>query len=98
MGPAISAAAAAIGPIARVVLGNAHADHRGGAAALHAPGVCHERGRADVEGDGGVHYFDLAQLGFLPARFLVPRIMASWNCGPLQVAGTLAEGDEVAGF
>jgi len=31
MGPAISAAAAAIGPIERIVLGNAHADHRGGA-------------------------------------------------------------------
>ncbi len=98
MGPAISAAAAAIGPIARVVLGNAHADHRGGAAALRAPVLCHERDRADVEGDGGVHYFDYAKLGFPPARFVVPRVMASWDCGPLEVAGTLADGDEVAGF
>src|SRR5256886_10352090 len=24
--------------------------------------------------------------------------MASWDCGPLEVAGTLAEGGEVAGF
>ena len=98
MGTAISAAAAALGPIGRVVLGNAHADHRGGAASLHAPVLCHERDRADVEGDGGTHYFDLSQLGFAPARFLVPRIMASWDCGPLEVADTLAEGDEVAGF
>jgi glyoxylase-like metal-dependent hydrolase (beta-lactamase superfamily II)/predicted ester cyclase len=98
MGLAISAAAGALGPIARVVLGNAHADHRGGAAALHAPVLCHERDRADVEGDGGAHYFDLAQLGFPPARFLVPPIMASWDCGPLEVASTLAEGDEVADF
>jgi glyoxylase-like metal-dependent hydrolase (beta-lactamase superfamily II)/predicted ester cyclase len=98
MGPAISAAAAVIGPIARTVLGNAHADHRGGAAALHAPVFCHERDRADVEGDGGAHYFDYAKLCFPPARFLVPRIMASWDCGPLEVAGTVAEGDEVAGF
>jgi hydroxyacylglutathione hydrolase len=98
MGPAISAAAAAIGPIARIVLGNAHADHRGGAAALHAPVFCHERDRSDVEGDGGAHYFDYAKLGFPPARFVVPRILASWDCGPLEVAGTVAEGDEVAGF
>jgi glyoxylase-like metal-dependent hydrolase (beta-lactamase superfamily II)/predicted ester cyclase len=98
LGPAISAAAAALGPIAQVVVGNAHADHRGGGAALRAPVLCHERDRADVEGDGGTHYFDFAQLGFPPARFLVPRIMASWDCGPLPVAGTLAEGDEVAGF
>jgi hydroxyacylglutathione hydrolase len=98
MGPAISVAAAHLGPIARVVLGNAHADHRGGAAALRAPVFCHERDRADVEGDGGAHYFDLAQLGFPPARLVVPRVMASWDRGPLEVAGTLAEGDEVAGF
>jgi glyoxylase-like metal-dependent hydrolase (beta-lactamase superfamily II)/predicted ester cyclase len=98
MGPAISLAAAALGPISRVVVGNAHADHRGGAAALHVPVLCHERDRPDVEGDGGTHYFDYAKLGFPPARFLVPRIMASWDCGPLEVAGTLAEGDEVAGF
>jgi glyoxylase-like metal-dependent hydrolase (beta-lactamase superfamily II)/predicted ester cyclase len=98
MGPAISAAAAAIGPIARVVLGNAHADHRGGAAALDAPVFCHERDRPDVEGDGGTHYFDFAKLGFPPARFIVPRVMASWDCGPLEVAGTVGEGDEVAGF
>jgi glyoxylase-like metal-dependent hydrolase (beta-lactamase superfamily II) len=98
MGPAISLAAAALGPISRVVVGNAHADHRGGAAALHLPVLCHERDRPDVEGDGGTHYFDYAKLGFPPARFLVPRIMATWDCGPLEVAGTLAEGEEVAGF
>jgi hydroxyacylglutathione hydrolase len=98
MGPGISAAAAALGPIDRVVLGNAHADHRGGAAALHAPVFCHERDRPDVEGDGGAHYFDYAKLGFPPARFLVPRLMASWDSGPLEVAGTLADGDEVVGF
>jgi glyoxylase-like metal-dependent hydrolase (beta-lactamase superfamily II)/predicted ester cyclase len=98
MGPALSLAAAALGPISRVVVGNAHADHRGGGAALHAPLLCHERDRADVEGDGGAHYFDYAQLGFPPARLLVPRIMASWDSGPLTVAGTVAEGDEIAGF
>ena len=98
MGPAISTAAAALGSIARVVLGNAHADHRGGAAALRAPVCCHARDRPDVEGDGGAHYFDYRLLGFPPARFLVPRVMASWDCGPLAVADTVAEGDEVAGF
>ena len=65
---------------------------------MRAPVLCHERDRADVAGDGGAHYFDYSKLGFAPARPLVPRIMASWDCGPLEVAGTLAEGDQVAGF
>jgi len=78
MGPAISAAAAENGPIARVVLGNAHADHRGGAAALHAPVFCHERDRADVEGDGGVRYFDYAELASRPHAL---SCRASWPRG-----------------
>jgi glyoxylase-like metal-dependent hydrolase (beta-lactamase superfamily II) len=98
MAGAVASAAGRIGPIKRVVLGNAHADHRGGAPRLGAPVYCHELERADAEGDGGAHYFDYGRLGFPPARGMVPRIMRSWDGGPVRVTGTLAEGDEIAGF
>ena len=80
-----------------MILGNAHADHRGGAKAIGAPVHCHADERADVEGDGGVHYFDYSKLAF-PTNLLTPRMMGSWDCGPLEVAATLAEGDAVGEF
>ena len=97
MGKAIREAADSLGGATRVVLGNAHADHRGGARAIGAPVYCHPDERSDVEGDGGVHYFDFAKLPVL-ARPLTPRLMSSWDDGPLQVAGTVAEGDAVGDF
>ncbi|HEX8103640.1 MAG TPA: MBL fold metallo-hydrolase [Solirubrobacteraceae bacterium] len=97
MGPAIRAAAEELGGATRVVLGNAHADHRGGAKAIGAPIQCHADERADAEGDGGVRYFDYAKLPLL-ARPLTPRLMGAWDDGPLAVAGTVAEGDPVGDF
>ena len=55
---------------------------------------CHLDERADMEGDGGEHYFDFSKLPFY-ARPLTPRLMRSWDDGPLQVAKTLEEGDAV---
>jgi len=52
MAPAIGAAAARHGGLRRVVLGTAHPDHRGGAAALRVPVACHANERVDAEGDG----------------------------------------------
>ncbi len=98
MGLALRAAGAERGGIRRVVLGNAHADHRGGAAALGAPVFCHEREAPDVAGDGGAAYFDYGKLPFPPARLMTRTLMGSWDGGSVPVAGTLAEGDEVAGF
>ena len=94
MGPKIRRAADALGGATRVIVGNAHPDHRGGARAIGAPVHCHLDERADVEGDGGEHYFDYAALGLL-ARPLTPRLMRSWDDGPLEVAKTLVEGDGV---
>src|SRR5579884_2021558 len=48
MAPAIAAAGARLGGITRVVLGHAHPDHRGAAAALDAPVYCHPADRADA--------------------------------------------------
>ncbi len=97
MGRAIREAAETLGGPTRTILGNAHADHRGGAKEIGAPAQCHADERADVEGDGGAHYFDYSKLAF-PTNLLTPRMMGSWDCGPLEVSATLAEGDAVGEF
>ena len=97
LGPAIRRAADTLGGATRVIVGNAHPDHRGGARAIGAPVQCHLDERADLEGDGGLHYFDF---GLLPwfARALTARVMRSWDDGALHVAKTLEEGDAVGDF
>ena len=81
MGKAVRAAADELGGATRVVLGNAHADHRGGARAIGAPVQCHADERADVEGDGGAHYFDYSKLPAF-ARPLTPRMMSALGRRP----------------
>jgi len=98
MTPAIRAAAQARGGVDRVVISHAHADHRGGAAGLGAPVACHPLERADVEGDGGEHYFDYAKVGNPLIRALGPGMVRRMDGGPLQVDATVSEGDRVAGF
>lgn len=97
MTPAIAAIGAQMGGITRVVLGHGHPDHRGVAPGLGAPVWCHPAEKEDAEGDGGVHYFDLSQLD-AHGRFLLGRLLPVWDGGPVQIAGTVSEGDEVAGF
>ncbi len=97
MGTSLKAAADSLGGATRTVLGNAHADHRGGARRIGAPVHCHADERADVEGDGGLHYFDYRKLPIL-ARPLTPRLMAAWDDGPVAVTQTLVEGDAVGNF
>jgi len=94
---AIALAAAELGGLTRIVLGHAHADHRGAAAGLGVPVLCHPDERADAEGDGGDHYFDLAKLNPL-GRLLLPRLLASWDGGPVTISDTVEQGDDVAGF
>ena len=94
----VRAAAAEIGPIGRIVLGHGHADHRGIAPALGVPVLCHVDERADVEGDGGMHYFELDRIPFRFPRAVYPKLLAHWDGGPAKVAETLSEGDEIAGF
>jgi len=97
LGPAIRRAADTLGGAARVIVGNAHPDHRGGARAVGAPVHCHVDERADVESDGGLHYFDFGALPFF-ARPLTSRLMRAWDDGALHVAQTLVEGDAVGDF
>ena len=97
MAPAVARAGAKLGGITRVVLGHGHADHRGVAPALGVPVLCHPDEVADAEGDGGEHYFTMDELNLL-GRTLMPRLLHDWDGGPVKISGTLAEGDEIAGF
>ena len=94
---AVAAAGASMGGITRVVLGHAHADHRGVATGLGVPVYCHPADRDDAEGDGGESYFDFSKLD-PHGRFLLPRMLKWWDGGPVRIAGTVQQGEEIAGF
>jgi len=91
-------AATQIGPIKRIVLGHGHADHRGIAPDLGVPVLCHPAERADAEGDGGLHYFSIDQIPFRIPRLAYPTLLAGWDGGPVEIADTVEEGDDVCGF
>jgi glyoxylase-like metal-dependent hydrolase (beta-lactamase superfamily II)/predicted ester cyclase len=97
MASAITAAASGLGGINRVVLSHAHIDHRGAANALGAPVLCHPADRADAEGDAGQHYAHLERLA-PHARVVYPALFRMWDGGPVEIAGTVDEGDDVSGF
>jgi glyoxylase-like metal-dependent hydrolase (beta-lactamase superfamily II) len=92
-------AARELGGLKRIVLGHAHADHRGTAPYLGAPVFCHPDEVADAEGDKAVTpYFNLSLLPVAPVRRLYPFLLRHWDGGAVKVNGTVSEGDEVAGF
>lgn len=93
------AAAEQLGGLKRIVLGHAHADHRGTAPAMGVPVYCHPDDVADAESDASITpYMDLSQLPIVPVRWLYRLLMPRWDGGPVRIAGTVSEGDEVAGF
>jgi glyoxylase-like metal-dependent hydrolase (beta-lactamase superfamily II) len=53
---------------------------------------------ADARGDGGAHYFDFGKLERGLARFMMPRFIGSWDGGPVEIEGTVSEGEQIAGF
>ena len=94
-----AATARELGGLTRVVLGHAHADHRGTAPYLDAPVFCHPDEVDDAEGDRAISpYFDLSLLEVAPVRWIYPTMLKHWDGGPVKIAGTVSEGDEVAGF
>jgi glyoxylase-like metal-dependent hydrolase (beta-lactamase superfamily II) len=94
---AIAAAGGGLGGINRVVLGHGHADHRGAAPGLGAPVFCNPADREDAEGDAGRRYVDFSKLRPY-ARPTYPRLLDLWDGGPVEIAGTVEEGDDVSGF
>jgi glyoxylase-like metal-dependent hydrolase (beta-lactamase superfamily II) len=95
-GPQILAAAGE--PIARVLLSHSHPDHRGAAPELQAPVYCHPDEVADAEGDGGLSYADFSQIANPTVRDIFPQLIAMWDSGPVEIAGTVQEADRIAGF
>jgi glyoxylase-like metal-dependent hydrolase (beta-lactamase superfamily II)/predicted ester cyclase len=98
MTAAVRAAGARLGGIKRVVLGHADADHRGAAPGIPAPVYCHpaERDAAQAS-DFWRPYWDFSKLAPV-GRAVLKRALPMWDGGAVQIAGTLEEGDEVAGF
>jgi steroid delta-isomerase-like uncharacterized protein len=98
MAAPIAAAAARLGGIKRVVLGHADADHRGAAPGLNAPVYCHPADRDAAESPETYRpYWDRSKLD-MRGRTVLWRLIATWDGGPLQIAGTVDEHDEIAGF
>jgi hydroxyacylglutathione hydrolase len=95
----VRAAADRLGGLKRIVLGHAHGDHRGTAPGLQAPVYCHPDEVAEAESDAALWpYLDLSQLPVAPVRWIYPFLLRRWDGGAVKIAGTLSEGDEVAGF
>jgi steroid delta-isomerase-like uncharacterized protein len=98
MTAALRSAGARLGGIRRVVLGHADADHRGAAPGLGAPVYCHPADRAAAESsDPWRPYWDFSKLR-PHGRVLLRRLLPVWDGGAVEIAGTVEEGDEVAGF
>jgi hydroxyacylglutathione hydrolase len=94
-----AAAAAELGGLKRVVLGHAHADHRGTAPYLGVPVHCHPDEVADAESDASIApYMDLSQLPVAWVRMLYPTLLRRWDGGAMKIEDTVSEGDVVAGF
>jgi hydroxyacylglutathione hydrolase len=100
MADAIVEAAAALGGIRRVVLGHADNDHRGAAPALarEAPVHCHAAEVDAAQRGGHRDYWHQEEMA--PAVRTLHRLLMRyvWEGGPTPIAGTVREGDEIAGF
>jgi glyoxylase-like metal-dependent hydrolase (beta-lactamase superfamily II) len=93
------AAAEELGGLKRVILGHAHADHRGTAPYMDVPVLCHPDEKVDAEaGNAITSYFNLSQLPVAWVRWVYPFLLKRWDGGAVRIADTVIEGDEVAGF
>lgn len=72
--------------------------HRGGANELGVPVFCHPDEVADLEGDAGGSYTHLEKIRNPVIRDIMPQLLAAWDGGPVEVAGTVEQDDDVAGF
>ena len=95
---AVEAASRRLGPIKKVVLGHSHTDHRGSAPSIDAPVYCHPDEVTYAERDEWPDYWNMEQLPVAWVKRIYPRLHKRWDDGGVKIAGTLTEGDEVAGF
>jgi glyoxylase-like metal-dependent hydrolase (beta-lactamase superfamily II) len=98
MGQGLRAVCAQHGGARRVVLGHADPDHRGAAPALGVPVFCHPLERETAVSEQPLRdYWDMGRLRPY-ARPYFKRMLPAWDGGAVAIEGTVAEGDEVAGF
>jgi glyoxylase-like metal-dependent hydrolase (beta-lactamase superfamily II)/predicted ester cyclase len=97
---AVASAGAKLGGVKRVVLGHGHTDHRGVAPALGVPVLCHPDEVQDAEGSGGFRYWPANLAGLPPGAKQIHKALHRyvWDGGPVQIADTVGEGEEVSGF
>jgi hydroxyacylglutathione hydrolase len=97
---AVARAGAKLGGITRIVLGHGHTDHRGTAPGLNVPVWCHPEEVQDAEGSGGWRYWPADLAGLPPVAKQIQKVLHryAWDDGPVKIAGTVTEGEEVAGF
>lgn len=90
--------AAMMGGLKRVVLGHADNDHRGAAPMLGVPVYCHAAEAEHARVAGRRDYWRQDELP-LSVRTVQGFLMDhAWDGGPVEIAGTLAEGDTVGEF
>jgi glyoxylase-like metal-dependent hydrolase (beta-lactamase superfamily II) len=94
----VRTAADELGGARRLILGHSHPDHRGVAPGMGVPVLCHADEVEDARGDGGMHYFDIDQIPVWWTRRIYPGLFRRWDGGPVEIADTVGEGDDVAGF
>jgi glyoxylase-like metal-dependent hydrolase (beta-lactamase superfamily II) len=67
-------------------------------ASMGVPVFCHPDEVADAESAASVtRYMDLSKLPLIP-RCIYPALLRHWDGGAVRIAGTIGEGEEVAGF
>ncbi|MGZ4169304.1 MAG: MBL fold metallo-hydrolase [Solirubrobacteraceae bacterium] len=98
MGPALRAVCAQHGGARRVVLSHAEPNHRGAAPALGVPVFCHPLERDTAQQEAPLRdYWDMGKLRAY-ARPYFRRMLPAWDGGAVPIEGTVAQGDDVAGF
>jgi hydroxyacylglutathione hydrolase len=95
---AVKAVEEKLGPVKQIVLGHSHTDHRGTAPSSKAPIFCHPDEMTYAERDEWPDYWHMEDLPVTWVRLIYPTLHRRWDDGAVKVAGTLEEGDEVAGF
>ena len=88
-----------LGGVKRIVLGHAHADHRGTAPSMGVPVHCHPMAVEEARSEEAIApYFDLSQLSVAWVRWIYPTLLRRWDGGAVTISDPVGEGDDVAGF
>jgi hydroxyacylglutathione hydrolase len=97
---AVRAAAEKLGGLKRVVLGHADSDHRGSAPYLDAPVYVHPDDLEAAKAPGPYRdYWTMDDIDVASSRWLYKHYLHKrWDGGPIEIAGTVSEGDDVCGF